>query len=344
MHSTKKVSNEEFKNLIKRISQLQNDADGISAEEIAAVFSNDPELLRSYVEYNFEEKKRKRKKGFIINAVLLGLAVPLSLFGGYKAREAAARFSSLNPEQDALVTKLDSQSKELESLEAENAKLNQMVQDKDDRIGELISQIGTQPKPIDPVGGQITGTTGDDQVNAPASSGSKTGSHPKSAKEVGANTPSGSTLQAGQTWAQDGIVMTLTDPSVKPGCEKGLVQFNLTLSNFSGKDQIVKFSGDDLAIDVDNAFSSNYRWTYNAAARNNCNMYDTSDPKVAKTRLISYKYLGIEDLSDGETVELYLTFFGDLESYEQNIKFHLENAGPIEKAKWVINPIPGSSS
>ena len=349
MHSTKKVSNEEFDNLIKRISQLQKDADGISAEEIAAVFSNDPELLKAYVEYNFEEKNRKKKKSLIVNAALLLLAVPLSVFGGYKAREAVANFSPLNPEQDELLTQFETQKKEIESLQAEKAEFMQKIEKQEERIDELIENIGetavvTTPKGDDPPtidppeGGGDSGETS----NEPES-GQTTGVPPKSAEDVGSNTPSGSLLQAGQTWTQDGVVVTVTDPSVKSQCEDGLVQFNLTLSNFSGKDQLVRFSGNDLAVDVNNAFSSDYSWSTNPAVRNNCTI---SSGRVyassANNYLVPHRYLEIKDLKNNETVELYITFFGELMSYEDKIRFHLEKAGPIDKAKWLLNPLPES--
>lgn len=352
----KKLNNEEFENLIQRLSQLQDDGDGISAEEIAGVFSEDPELLKAYITDNFEKsnkqksqdaRKRQRKNGLIINLVLLGLAIPLSLFGGYKLRETIARFVPISSEQEELQAQLDAQKEDIKSLETEKAELEQEVENSEKRIDELISQIGSatngsNDKPVQKYG-TTPGTETETLVATSSTNpGSKTTTHPTNPEEVGADTPSGSILQAGQTWAEDGIVMTLTDPSVKPGCENGLVQFNLTLSNFSGKDQIVRFSGNDLAIDVDSAFSSNYWWTYNAAARNNCNTERHTNPEVAKTRLIPYQSLEIEDLNDGETVELYLTFFGDLESFDQTIKFHLEKAGPIEKAKWLINPLPQS--
>lgn len=352
MHSTKKVSNEEFDNLIKRISQLQKDSDGISAEEIAAVFSNDPELLKAYVEYNFEEKNRKKKKGLLVNAALLLLAVPLSVFGGYKAREAVARFFPL-PGQDELLTQFEAQKKETESLQAEKAEFMQKIEKQEERIDELIENIGDPNAVVTTPKGDNSPDI-DDEEDSPDSeqkntsdvspeSSPKIGTPPKSAEEVGSNTPSGSLLQAGQTWTQDGVVVTVTDPSVKSQCEDGLVQFNLTLSNFSGKDQLVRFSGNDLAVDVNNAFSSNYSWSTNPAVRNNCK---TSASRVnassASNYLVPHRYLEIKDLKNNETVELYITFFGELMSYEDKIRFHLEKAGPIDKAKWLLNPLPES--
>jgi len=336
----KRLSQAELEALLQRLSRAQEAGDdGVPLQDVQDILTQSG-LEETFFKEVFEEqarqkskevKRRQQKRSLITIGALLAVFIPLSILGGYKGREAMARFSPLNPEVEDLRAQLTEKESDIKALEEDKEKLDEEVQAQEERIDNLIEQIG-----ISDPGSEIDNDEAKSDEDTAESSNPKElpAGPPTTVGEVGADTPAGSVLKPGETWVQGGIVMTLTDPSVKSKCDNRLVQFNLTYSNFSGKEQIARLSGSDIAIDVDGEFSSNYAWSYNAAARNNCKTDYRDRPNSSAVNL---KFLDIEKLKHGQTVELYLTFFGKLNSYDQDIHFHLEEAGPIQRAKWVIN-------
>ena len=64
------------------------------------------------------------------------------------------------------------------------------------------------------------------------------------------NTEEGTTLQVGQSWVRDGLLVTVADPTFIPGC-RGFLGFSLIIQNTTGSELVVNFSGKNVTVSDD---------------------------------------------------------------------------------------------
>ena len=309
--SNKTINEKELEKLLETLSRRKNASqDNLTKAEVFKILE-EAGLLEVYEEGDLanlfiQKQKKKSKLSRIVTAVSAIVFSPLLVFGGYKAKEIALTFDN------STTTTINNYESITQNLKQENSDLEAQlkeIKEQDEKNQQRITQL--------------TDRIADIQAGRAATSSSSV-----------LSAEPGSILKPGETWVQDGMEMKVSEVSFKPGCDKAFVQFDISITNKSGADLATNIVGANFYVTVDGKSYSNFSWTTNLAARSNCSTsYNYPDRFLVKSGLFS-----IPELKSEQKVEYYLLFWENIYDLNQEIVFHVKEAGNIKSAKWRLNP------
>jgi hypothetical protein len=138
---------------------------------------------------------------------------------------------------------------------------------------------------------------------------------PPTATPKAADTPPGTVLGVGETWYQGGMEARVSNINFASQCYHGTVQFDISISNNSGQTLVMNVTKEDVRV-FDN---------------NNIEYYPNYCSGV-------HSLIYIEDyLEAGAESANNLVLSPSLKSSTTQLIFHIEEAGRIKNAKWVVD-------
>ena len=324
--SNKTINEKEFEKLVKKLTERKNKSEGnLTIKEVLETLTGS-DLLDVYEEGDIEsilleKQKRRSKLSIIITIISAIILLPLSVFGGYKAKEIALTFDN------STTTTINNYETTVQNLKQENSGLEEQFKEIQEENQELEEENKQKDQKID----QLTNRIADIQTSGTATSGSSA-----------LSAEPGSILKPGETWVQDGMEMKVSEVSFKPGCDKAFVQFDISIANRSGADLETDIVGGNFYVTVDNKPYSNFSWNKNLAIINKCtttsNSFYTSNLNYQNRYLMTSNVLSIPELKSEQKEEYYLVFWDNIYDLNQEIVFHVKEAGNIKNAKWRLNP------
>jgi serine/threonine protein kinase len=148
---------------------------------------------------------------------------------------------------------------------------------------------------------------------------------PTSGSQIVSSTASGSILQPGETWYQDGMEMLVDNPTFIPGCQ-GVLGFEMTIVNNSGGELLANISGRDFAI------SDNIGQNYPASK-----VYWTQGSSSESCYSSSLEALNIRAMKPGERIDLAFRVVPIENQSSSQFHITIRKAGNIQNAAWKIN-------
>ena len=318
MNQRNNLNEKEFETLVNRLSKRKKETESTLSEQAVRDILAETGLIEHFNRSDIEAvrndmareiKKRQRKKSLIINLLLLALISPGLIFVGYKMKEVLLSIQERSAPQTVEAADVTQrQLQEIENLKVENNQQKAAIQ-KLETDNQLLQQR------------TITSTR---NIQTPVASIPTPISSPQ---PNDSNKPSGTVLQPGQTWSQEGMELTLSKPSFTPGCREAFLEFDMNLVNNSGTDLVTNINGSDIALQMNGETISKYRWV------------TQSKPAYNLCAGRSGNLLEIRSLKAGENVKFNLMFLGRVDPQAEKVVVQVKKAGRIQNAKWEI-PVP----
>lgn len=325
--SNKTINEKEFEKLVKKLTERKNKSEGnLTIKEVLETLTGS-DLLDVYEEGDIEsilleKQKRKFKSSKIVTIISAIVLSPLLVFGGYKAKEIALTFDN------STTTTINNYETITENLKQENSGL-------EEELTEIKKKSQQQEERIQQLTDEIVSIKRSEPESTPTPSGIKPDTSVPPAEP-------GSVLKPGETWSQGGMEMKVSEVSFKPGCDKAFVQFDISIANRSGADLETDIVGGNFYVTVDNKPYANFSWNKNLAIINKCtttsNSFYTSNLNYQNRYLMTSNVLSIPELKSEQKEEYYLVFWDNIYDLNQEIVFHVKEAGNIKNAKWRLNP------